>query len=54
MAIQAVKSADLTFGERDAIAMVEAENLESLLGIVTTQIERIDGVERTMTNLVME
>ena len=54
MAIQCVKSVDLTFGEQDAIAIVEAENVEALFKIITRQIERTDGVERTMTNLVVK
>ncbi len=53
-AIPAVKLVDLTFGEQDIIALVQAENLETLFKIVSRQIEKIDGVEKTMTNLVLE
>lgn len=53
IAIPAVKSADLTFGEQDIIVLIEAENLETLFNIVNGQIETINGVKKTNTNLLL-
>jgi len=53
-AIPAVKSADLTAGEQDIIAVVETEKLEDLLRLVVEKVRTMDGVEKTVTNLVLE
>lgn len=53
LAIAGVKSADLTAGEQDLIAVVEADSYEDVLQIVLGQVRTIKGVERTVTNLAV-
>ena len=48
-----VESADLTAGEQDIIAIVEAETYEDLLQIVVGQIRPMKGIDRTVTNLAL-
>ena len=44
---------DLTAGEQDIMAIVEAETYEDLLQIVVGQIRPMSGIERTVTNLAL-
>ena len=53
LAVKGVKMADLTAGEQDIMAVVEAEAYEDLLQIVVGQIRTLSGVERTVTNLAL-
>jgi len=53
LAIAGVKAVDLTAGEQDIIAVVEAETYEDLLQTVLGQIRTMKGVQRTVTNLVV-
>ena len=53
LAIKGVTMADLTAGEQDIIAVVEADSYEDLLQIVVGQIRPLGGVERTVTNFAL-
>ena len=49
-----VKTADLTTGDQDIIAMLEASSYETLLKIIVEEMRRIRGVSSTSTSLVLE
>jgi len=49
--VEGVKLADLTMGEQDAIAVVEADTFDDIVQIVLGQVRRIRGISRTMTSL---
>ena len=49
-----IKRADLTTGEQDIIALLEAEDYPGLLESILSEIRTISGVERTVTNLVLD
>lgn len=49
--IDGVKMADLTMGEQDVMAVIEADTFDDIVQIVLGQVRRIDGVARTITNL---
>ena len=49
--IPEIKMADLTMGEQDLIAVLEADTFDDLVQIVLGQIRRIPGISRTITNL---
>ena len=51
--IKGVTMADLTAGEQDIIAIVEADTYEDLLQIVVGQVRPLHGIERTVTNLAV-
>ena len=53
-AISTVRSADLIAGQQDIIAVIEAEKGEDLFEFVVGKIRKIDGIEETITNLVLE
>ena len=48
-----VTAVDLTAGEQDIIAVVEAETYEDLLQIVVGQVRVMKGIDRTVTNLAL-
>ncbi len=48
-----VRWAEAITGPYDVIAAVEAENMETLGRLVTEQIQSIEGVERTLTCIVI-
>lgn len=52
--ISGVKSADLTTGEQDVIALIEGKSVEELLKTVIDNVRKTSGVRETVTNLVME
>jgi DNA-binding Lrp family transcriptional regulator len=52
--VKAVKSAEMTFGEYDAIAIVEAGDLEAMGTVIAAQIQTIPGVTKTNTCLAVE
>ena len=52
--LKGVKSADLTSGEQDIICLVEAPGYEEALNLVVKELRRIDGIEKTVTNLVLK
>jgi DNA-binding Lrp family transcriptional regulator len=49
-----VRTADLTSGDQDIIALVEAESFDELLDMTLNQLRTIDGVTGTVTNLVVD
>ncbi len=51
MKIPEVKLADLTMGEQDVIAVLEADSFDDIVQIVLGQVRRIPGIARTITNL---
>ncbi len=52
--ITGVSSVDLTAGEQDIIAAVEASSYDDILNMVINSLRHIDGIEKTVTNLVTE
>jgi DNA-binding Lrp family transcriptional regulator len=53
MELPEIKMADLTMGEQDIIAVLEAETFDDVVQIVLGQIRRIPGITRTVTNLAV-
>ena len=51
--VKAVKTAEMTFGEYDAIAIVEAGDLEAMGTVIAAQIQTIPGVTKTNTCLAV-
>jgi len=49
-----VTTADLTSGDQDIIARVEAESFDELLDLTLNQLRTIEGVTGTVTNLVVD
>jgi len=49
-----VKSADLTTGGQDIIAIVEAQSYEVLLKTVVEELRGISGIASTSTSLVLD
>ena len=49
-----VKSADLTTGDQDIIAIVEAPSYEMLLKTVVEELRGISGIASTSTSLVLD
>ena len=52
--IAGVKEAHAVTGPYDVIASVTASNFKVLGDVVITKIQRIDGVKKTITNVVVE
>lgn len=52
--LDCVLRADLTTGEQDIIALVEASRYDDLLEKLMRDVRSIDGIEKTVTNLVLE
>lgn len=51
--LEGVKSVDPVTGPYDVIAIVEAENLNSIGDLVTSKIHPIPGISRTVTCLAI-
>ncbi|MEW6097107.1 MAG: Lrp/AsnC ligand binding domain-containing protein [bacterium] len=51
--IPGIKSADAVTGLFDIIALAQADNLEKLGELVVSKIQRIDGVQKTQTAVVV-
>jgi len=49
-----VKSADLTTGDQDILALIEADTYEDILLAVVDRLRTLKGIERTVTDLVLE
>ena len=47
--IDGVKSVDAVMGPYDIIAVVEGDSLESIGKLITGQLHRVEGLERTTT-----
>jgi DNA-binding Lrp family transcriptional regulator len=54
LANDSVMVADITAGEQDLIALIEAKTYDDLLKTVIRKIRKIPGVQKTSTNLVLE
>ncbi len=51
--IEGVKEAETVTGPYDAVAVVEAEDLADIGKLVTTKIQTIEGISRTITCLAV-
>ena len=47
-------TADITAGEQDMICLVEAGSYEDLLQTVMRKLRAVNGVTRTVTNLILD
>ena len=54
MKMSEVKSADLTTGDQDIIAVIEASGYDALLKTIVEETRRIKGITGTSTSLVLE
>ncbi len=52
--LASIRSAEMTFGPYDAIAIAEASDLGELGHLVASKIQPIPGVEQTLTCLAIE
>ncbi len=52
--MEAVKSADMTFGPYDAVAVVEHDNINGIGSLLAGSIQPIPGVEQTLTCLAVD
>ena len=52
--IEGVRRANVVAGEFDVIAEIEADSQQDLLALVTEEIQRIDGVGRTRTSIILD
>jgi len=52
--VKGVRRADLTTGDQDIIVLMEAGDYHSLLNAILTSVRSIQGIDRTVTNLVLE
>lgn len=52
--LQGVVEASMTFGPYDAIAIIEADNLNSLGSMISSRIQPIPGITQTLTCLAVE
>ena len=52
--IKGVRSADLTSGEQDVIALIEANSYDALLDLVVKKVRAVRGLRSTATSLVLE
>lgn len=50
--VKEIKSAEITAGDQDIIALVEAPTYDDILNLVLNKLRAIDGIEKTITNLV--
>lgn len=49
-----VKSADLTTGDQDIIAVIESTSYEALLRSIVEELRKIEGIASTSTSLVLD
>ena len=52
--LEYVKSADMTFGPYDAVAVVEHNDINGIGSLLATAIQPIPGVEQTLTCLAVD
>ncbi len=52
--IRGVQRCDLTTGDQDIIVLIESADYQSLLDTILTSVRGVQGIERTITNLVLE
>lgn len=53
-ALSGIVRADMTTGEQDIMALMEAPDYPGLLEAILSKVRVIEGVERTVTNLVLD
>ena len=51
--IKEMKAVDMVTGPFDIIAVVEADNLMDIGGIVSTQMHKVSGIVKTITSLAV-
>ena len=51
--VAGITACDVTTGEQDIIAVVEAETYEDILQIIVGRMRLISGIEKTITNLAV-
>lgn len=54
LAMEQFMTADVTAGEQDLLCLVEASSYDELLKLVMKQLRAVNGVTRTVTNLILE
>ncbi|HLA97224.1 MAG TPA: Lrp/AsnC ligand binding domain-containing protein [Anaerolineales bacterium] len=52
--LEGVSEADMTFGPYDAIAIIQADDVNRLGHLIATQLQPIPGILDTLTCLVVE
>ncbi len=52
--VDMVKSAEMTFGPYDAIAVIENGDISKLGSLIASDIQPIPGIEQTLTFLAMD
>ncbi len=52
--VEGIKVADLTSGEQDIICTIEAPGYEEALNLIVENLRKIEGIEKTITNLVLK
>jgi len=52
--LKGVKRCDLTTGDQDIIVLIDAPDYQSLLDMILMSVRSVQGIERTVTNLVLE
>lgn len=52
--IPEVKTADLTTGDQDIVAVIEAQSYEMLLRTIVEKTRGIEGISSTSTSLVLD
>jgi DNA-binding Lrp family transcriptional regulator len=52
--VEQVREANMTFGPYDAVAIVEASDVNDLGRILASEIQPIPGIEETLTCLAVE
>jgi len=52
--LKEVRMAEITAGEQDVVAIVEAKSFENILKVVTTKIRKNDGIKITWTNFILD
>ncbi len=49
-----VKGAELTTGDQDVLALIEADSFEDILQVVVDKLRTLKGIKNTVTDLVLE
>ncbi len=49
-----VRRCDLTTGDQDIMVLIEAADYQTLLDVILNSVRAVPGIERTITNLVLE
>jgi DNA-binding Lrp family transcriptional regulator len=52
--LSGVVCADITAGEQDVLCLVESNSVESIFNVVISKIRALEGVQGTMTNLIVD